>query len=91
MILRITLMLLLSGASLPLLANEGRMESPDGDPGCPSVTGVDERELAPDGGQVGDAEAASGERATPARRDGGNAESGARTPRMHNLLPGMFR
>lgn len=88
MILRITLLLLLSGASLPLLANEGRMESPDGE-GCPSVTGVDERE-GPHGGQGPATEAVSRDKTAPAAT-GGNAENGVRTPRMHNLLPGMFR
>lgn len=90
MILRITLLLLLSGASLPLLATEGRMETPDGDGGCPSVTGVDEREGARGGGQGIDTEAVSKDKTAPAGR-GGNAENGVRTPRMHNLLPGMFR
>jgi len=88
MILRITLLLLLSCASLPLLASEGRMESPDGE-GCPSVTGVDERERA-SGGQGSATEAVSKDKTAPAER-GGNAENGVRTPRMHNLLPGMFR
>lgn len=90
MILRLTLLLLLCGASLPLLASEGRMELPDGDPGCASVTGVDEREVSPGGVHGNDNEAVPKDKAAPAPR-GGSPENGVRTPRMHNLLPGMFR
>ena len=56
---------------------------------CPSMTGVDERE-GQHGGPGADTDAVSKDKTAPAGR-GGNAENGVRTPRMHNLLPGMFR
>ena len=90
MILRLALLLLLSCASLPLLASEGRMDSPDGNGDCPNAMVV-----APGdgvhGGSPGDAmEPAPAENAgDPA--PAGNPENGGRPPRMHNLIPGMFR
>lgn len=88
MIIRIATLLLLCSASLPLLAAEGRAAA-DGK-GCPGVMAPDERDGASAGAQGGEAEAGSKDKASqPAR--GGNAENSVRGPRMHNLLPGMFR
>jgi len=89
MILRIATLLLLCSASLPVLAGESRAAAEG--KGCPGVVATDERESAGTAGaQGGDAEAAAKDTATQPRR-GGNAENGVRGPRMHNLLPGMFR
>lgn len=91
MILRIVLLLLLCSASLPLLANEGQVTTPDGDGDCATAMGADK----PDGSRDRNAEATdpdsvSRDKAAPPSRDG-NAEGGVHGPRMHNLLPGMFR
>ncbi|MGO1541459.1 MAG: hypothetical protein ACTHZI_01600 [Luteimonas sp.] len=90
MIIRIATLLLLCSASLPVLATEGRA-SVDGKGGCPTVMGPDEGDGAHAAGvQGGDAESSSKDKASQPRR-GGNAENSVRGPRMHNLLPGMFR
>lgn len=91
MIYRIAIVLLLSSASLPLLASEESVASLDNGGDCDSV-------LAPEApgdsshiaGTSGDVEAASHGKASSGNR-GGNAENSVRTPRTHSLLPGMFR
>lgn len=86
MIIRTVALLLLCHASVPVFAAENE------DDGCPSaVIGIDDR----DGGHAAaahgaDADHLPGDKTSPARR-GGDAESGMRGARMHNLLPGMFR
>lgn len=87
--IRIATLLLLSGASLPALASESPA-APDGGKGCPGVVAPDERENPGAGAQADESEQAAGDKAAQSRR-GGNAENGLRGPRMHSLLPGMFR
>lgn len=89
MILRFALLLLLCSASLPLLAREVRQAGANGDGSCPTRHTLAEQD------------AGTGERrnerrggTTPAKespRPGGNTENGARAPRWHSFLPGMFR
>lgn len=85
MIIRFAILLLLCHASMPVLAGESL---PDGAGECPSALAGDELEGA-DGPHGGDTGSAAGDKGASPRR--GNAESGMGGPRMHNLLPGMFR
>ncbi|MGY0560381.1 MULTISPECIES: hypothetical protein [unclassified Luteimonas] len=91
MIYRIAILLLFCSASLPLLASEESVASPDGSGDCASVMSPeapgDSSSIA---GIQGDVEAAGTDKTSSGSR-GGNAENSVRTPRMHNLLPGMFR
>lgn len=90
MMIRIATLLLLSGASLTALASESPA-APDGGKGCPGVVAPDERDgPGAAGAQGGESEQAAGDKAAQPPR-GGNAENGMRGPRMHSLLPGMFR
>lgn len=89
MIIRIAALLLLCHASLPILAGESRIRG-NGDCTPPAI-GMDDGEHArPAEAHAGSADPRSGDK-EPAARRGGSAEGGMRGPRMHNLLPGMFR
>lgn len=94
MILRIALLLLLSCASLPLLAGEVRMDSAEIDAGCQadcsSVVSVDPDD-AVHGISPGDEIEAAATSEASARELTEDAEGTGRPPRMHNLIPGMFR
>ena len=91
MIYRIAILLLLCSASLPLLASEESVASPDGGGDCASVMAPEAPGDGPTAdGSRGEDERASSDKASSERRDG-NAENSLRGPRMHNLLPGMFR
>lgn len=89
MIQRFALLLLLSCASLPLLASEGRMDSPDGE-GDRQAAMVTAPGDAVHGESPGDAVEASREKASESA-PADTQESSGRPPRMHNLIPGMFR
>ena len=85
MLLRIALMLLLVSASLPLLAAEGR-QAPGRD-GCP-VAEDDPTNPRPAAERLPATPVEADDRTIGAGRGG---ESGARMPRWHSFLPGMFR
>ncbi|TKS52872.1 hypothetical protein E4582_11590 [Luteimonas yindakuii] len=85
MLLRIALMLLIASASLPLLAAEGR-QAP-GREGCP-VAEEDPTNPRPAAERLPAGPAEAVERGTGGR---GGPEGGARMPRWHSFLPGMFR
>lgn len=86
MIIRFATLLLLCSASLPLLANEGH-PAPDGEGECPSTM----HESPGASATRDEADATPGETGSQSAREEGDAESSGRGPRMHNLLPGMFR
>jgi len=95
MIQRIALLLLLCCASLPVLAGEGRMDIVEVEAGCQADCGAvdvaagavgDEHGISPGDASDG-APAAEAGTASPAT----SPESTSRPPRMHNLIPGMFR
>lgn len=91
MIIRIAILFLLCSASLPLLASEENRAAPDGGEGCPTAMA---EERANRGGvadtREDEADPKAKGSASQSQR-GGNAENSVRGPRMHNLLPGMFR
>ncbi len=94
MILRIALLLLLSCASLPLFAGEVFMDSAEIDAGCQAecaaVVEVDPDDAVHGISPGDEVEAASAVEATTAK-PAEDPESAGRPPRMHNLIPGMFR
>lgn len=87
---RIAILILLCSASLPLFASEENVASPDGGGDCASVMAPEAPGDGPEIDRSREAEAAAGGKDSAERR-GGNAENSLRGPRMHNLLPGMFR
>lgn len=88
MLLRIAALFLLCHPALSVIAGESAAAGADGD--CPPVLGIDEREgQRTPGAHRGDGDSATGNKGTPVRR--GDSAGSVRGPRMHNLLPGMFR
>jgi len=90
MIQRFALLLLLSCASLPLLASEGRMDSPDSDGDHHHAAMVTAPGDAVHGESPGDSVEAAQEKADESA-PADSPEHTGRPPRMHNLIPGMFR
>ncbi|MCD9047851.1 hypothetical protein [Luteimonas sp. MHLX1A] len=86
MLLRIALMLLIASASVPLLAAEGR-QAPGRD-GCP-VAEDDPTNPRPAAERLPAGPADAADRGGAGNR--GGSEGGARMPRWHSFLPGMFR
>lgn len=89
MILRLALLLVLSCASLPLFASEANMGSldDDGDHQAAMVTAPGEVIHGESPGDAVEAALDEAEASAPAEAP----ENSGRAPRMHNLIPGMFR
>ena len=93
MIHRTALLLLLSCASLPLFAGEVRMDSAELDDGCQAECSAPvsiDTDDAAHGISPGDEVEAAAVEGTSSEQ-AGDPESTGRPPRMHNLIPGMFR
>lgn len=87
---RLTVCILLLGASLPALARTATAETSADSP-CPSAAAAPQAAPLLDANSGRRGPAASASKSRPATSGGGEIESTVRGPRWHSFLPGMFR